>query len=105
MRKPFLLAVLASLVPSFAVGYIWHLVAFHDVYTRLAIYRPDPMIPFGLGSMLVQGLIFAWAFPRLFDTARDAWAKSALRAGRAIDHPARAARAMTRPEIPCPSWP
>jgi len=81
MRKPFLLAVLAYLVPSFIVGYLWHLVAFHDVYTRLAIYRPDPIIPFGLGSMLVQGLIFAWAFPRLFGTARDAWTRSALRAG------------------------
>lgn len=81
MRKPFLLAVLAYLVPSFAVGYAWHLVAFHDVYARLEIYRPDPVIPFGLASMLVQGLIFAWAFPRLFDTARGAWAKSALRAG------------------------
>lgn len=81
MKKPFLLAVLAYLVPSFAVGYVWHLVAFHDAYARLEIYRPDPVIPFGLGSMLAQGLIFAWAFPRLFDTARGAWAKSAWHAG------------------------
>jgi len=81
MKKPCLLAVLGYLVPTFITGFVWHLVAFHDVYVRLDIYRPDPIIPFGLGSMLVQGLIFAWAYPRLFDTARDAWARSAARAG------------------------
>jgi len=81
MKKPYLLAVLGYLVPTFITGFVWHLVVFHDVYARLNLYRPDPVISFGLGSMLVQGLIFAWAFPRLFDTARSAWAKSALRAG------------------------
>ena len=81
MKKPFALAVLAYLVPTFITGFVWHLVAFHDTYTRLNIYRPDPIIPFGFGSMLVQGLIFAWLYPRLFDTARAAWKGSALRAG------------------------
>lgn len=81
MNKPLTLAVLAYLVPTFITGFVWHLVAFHDTYTRLNIYRPDVVIPLGLGSMLVQGLIFAWAYPRLFDTTRAAWAGSALRAG------------------------
>jgi hypothetical protein len=81
MKKPFALAVLAYLVPTFITGFTWHLVAFHDAYTRLNIYRPDPVIPLGFGSMLVQGLIFAWAYPRLFDTARAGWTGSALRAG------------------------
>ena len=81
MKKPYVLAVLAYLIPTFATGFIWHLVAFHDTYTSLNIYRADPIIPFGFGSMLVQGLIFAWAYPRLFDTARSAWAGSALRSG------------------------
>jgi hypothetical protein len=81
MKKPFTLAVLAYLVPTFVTGFVWHLVALHDAYTRLNIYRPDPIIPFGFGSMLVQGLVFAWAYPRLFDTARESWIGSALRAG------------------------
>lgn len=81
MRKPYLLAMLAYLVPTFITGFVWHLVIFHDVYTRLDLYRPDPVIPLGLASMFIQGPIFAWAFPRLFDTARNAWAKSAVRAG------------------------
>jgi hypothetical protein len=84
MNRRFTLAVLAYLVPTFVVGFVWHLVAFHDSYTRLAIYRPDPVIPFGLGSMLVQGLVFAWAYPRLFDTTRAAWVRSALRAALAF---------------------
>lgn len=79
--KPFVLAVLAYLVPTFITGFVWHLIAWHDAYARLGIYRPDPVIPFGFGSMLLQGLVFAWAYPRLFDTARGAWPGSAARAG------------------------
>jgi hypothetical protein len=75
------LAVLAYLVPTFLTGFLWHLVLFHSLYRRLQIYRPDPLIPLGLGSMLVQALLFAWAYPRLFSTARNDWGRSALQAG------------------------
>jgi hypothetical protein len=81
MKKPYLLAVLAYLVPTFVLGFVWHLVVFHDLYLRLNIYRAEPIIPFGFGSMLVQGFVFAWMYPRLFDTTRAAWGGSALRAG------------------------
>jgi hypothetical protein len=75
------LAVLAYLVPTFFTGFVWHLVLFHSLYQRLEIYRPDPLIPLGIGSMLVQGVLFAWAYPRLFSTAPNAWSRSALLAG------------------------
>lgn len=81
VNKTSLLAFFAYLVPTFIVGFVWHLLAFHDAYTRLAIYRPEPIIPLGFGSMLVQGAIFAWAYPRLFDTTHAAWVRSAARAG------------------------
>ena len=81
MKKSYLLAVLAYLVPTFITGFVWHLVVFHDVYIELNLYRPDPIIPFGLGSMIVQALIFAWAYPRLFDTARSTWINGTVRAG------------------------
>jgi len=81
MKKPFWLAFLAYVVPTFATGFVWHLVAFHDAYARLGIYRPDPIIPFGLGSMLVQAACFAWAYPRLFSTARADWRRSAAWTG------------------------
>ncbi|MGE0315970.1 MAG: hypothetical protein AB7P21_30515 [Lautropia sp.] len=78
---PFVRAVLAYLLPTFAIGFVWHLVAFHAHYTQLAIYRAEPLIPFGFASMVVQALVFAWAYPRLFDTDRAVWKRSALRAG------------------------
>lgn len=37
------------------------------------------LIPFGLGSMLMQAFFFAWAYPRLFSTGRKDWIGSALR--------------------------
>lgn len=80
MRRS-VLAVLAYLVPTFVTGFVWHLVLFHSLYQRLEIYRPDPLIPLGLGSMLVQAVLFAWAYPRLFSTAPQAWGRSALLAG------------------------
>jgi len=80
MRRS-ILAVLAYLVPTFVTGFVWHLVLFHSLYQRLEIYRPDPLIPLGLGSMLVQAVLFAWAYPRLFSTAPKEWGRSALLAG------------------------
>ena len=35
MRKPFWFAVLAYLVPTFPLGYFWHLVTFADRYHQL----------------------------------------------------------------------
>lgn len=63
------LAVLAYVLPTFPLGYFWHLKTFAPTYGRLQMYRPDVIIPMGLGSMIVQGLFFAWVFPRLFDTS------------------------------------
>ena len=62
----FILGVLAYLVPTFALGFVWHLVLFEHYYQALAIYRSDIIIPFGLLSMLIQGVIFAWIYGRVF---------------------------------------
>jgi len=71
MKKAFVLAVFAYLVPTFMTGYVWHLVVFHHAYVRLDIYRSDVVIPLGFGSMLLQAVFFAWAYPRLFSTCRQ----------------------------------
>ncbi|MES2937562.1 MAG: hypothetical protein V4864_07750 [Pseudomonadota bacterium] len=81
MKKSFLLAMLAYVVPTFIIGFVWHLVLFKSAYEMLAVYRKDPVIPFGFASMVLQGLVFAWAYPRLFSTARDAWKHGAARSG------------------------
>ena len=78
MRKSFWLAVLAYLVPTFPLGYIWHLVTFADRYHRLEMYRDEVIIPLGLVSMVVQAVAFAWAFPRLFPAARVPWQRGAI---------------------------
>lgn len=57
------LAFAAYLVPTFPLGYIWHLVAVKDAYTTLDIYRDQVIIPFGLTSMFIQAVIFLPSTP------------------------------------------
>ncbi len=78
MTKKFWLAVAAYVFPTFPLGYFWHLSTFKANYEALQMYRADLIIPMGLASMLLQGGIFAWIYPRLFSTARDKWRVSAL---------------------------
>ncbi len=80
MNTTFWKAALAYLVPTFPLGYAWHLVTFHDQYEQLKMYRSEVIIPMGLASMAIQSVFFAWAYPRLFSTARNEWVSSALRA-------------------------
>lgn len=77
------LAVLAYLVPTFALGFVWHLVVFAPAYDALAIYRQDIIIPFGLVAILTQGIIFAWIYrtaiaPRIGSFANRALVYAAL---------------------------
>ena len=66
MIKRFSLGVLAYLVPTFALGVVWHLILFQRYYEELEIYRKDIIIPFGFLSMLIQAIIFAWIYEKAF---------------------------------------
>ncbi len=66
MNKKHLLAVLAYMLPTFPLGYFWHLTLFADFYKSLHVYRDDIAIPFGVLSMLVQGIVWAALYRRLF---------------------------------------
>jgi hypothetical protein len=66
MKMHFGLGALAYLVPTFALGFIWHLMLFKDYYERLAMYREDIIIPFGFLSMLIQSYLFAWVYKHAF---------------------------------------
>ena len=79
MSTSFWLAVAAYLLPTFPLGYFWHLKTFRARYERLAVYREVMIVPLGLLSMGIQALLFAWLYPQLFSTARDAWISGALR--------------------------
>lgn len=52
---------------TFALGFVWHLVIFKNLYHRLAIYTrlDDPIIPLGLLSMLIQGAVLAYLYPQV----------------------------------------
>jgi hypothetical protein len=64
--RGFWLGVAAYLVPSFPIAFVWHLVVFAPAYDGLGMYREEVIIPFGLLSMLIQGIAFSWAYPRVF---------------------------------------
>lgn len=66
MAARFLLAVLAYILPTFPLGYVWHLVLFQDYYAALAVYRNDVVIPFGLTAMLIQAIVWTYVYSRLF---------------------------------------
>jgi len=81
MSKSFWFAFVAYLVPTFPLGYFWHLTTFKAQYDRLEMYRDQVIIPFGLATMIIQAALFAWLYPQLFSTARAAWLSSALKFG------------------------
>lgn len=56
---------LAFLAITFALGFVWHLVVFKDLYRRLAIYSriDDPIVPLGFLSMVIQGAVLAYLYP------------------------------------------
>ena len=64
--KKRILAVLAYMIPTFPLGFFWHLTIFANYYKSLHVYRDDIIIPFGIISMLIQGVIWSVVYERLF---------------------------------------
>lgn len=72
MNKRIVIGAFTYLVPTFALGFVWHLVAFKGYYEALAMYRKDIIIPFGFLSMSIQAVLFAWVYARVFAAWPDA---------------------------------
>jgi hypothetical protein len=66
MTKRIAIGAVSYLIPTFALGFVWHLVAFKGYYEALAMYRKDVIIPFGFLSMSIQAVLFAWVYVRVF---------------------------------------
>ena len=64
--KKAILGLLAYMVPTFPLGYLWHLTVFADYYQSLRVYRDDIIIPLGILSMVVQGVIWSVIYARMF---------------------------------------
>ena len=66
-RRKFFLAVIAYIVVTFAVAASWHLVFFKDLYDQLGIFtRKEPLIPLGITSIVMQGLVLSYLYPIFF---------------------------------------
>lgn len=64
MSRKFLIAAGGYIVVTMALGMSWHFIFFKDLYHSLGIYnRTEPIIPLGLLSMIIQGLIMAYLYP------------------------------------------
>jgi uncharacterized membrane protein len=66
MTRRIVLGALVYLVPTFALGFVWHLVLFKAYYEALAMYRHEVIIPFGFLSMSIQAVLFAWIYDNVF---------------------------------------
>lgn len=66
MNRKLILATFAYVLPSFPLGYLWHLTVFADYYRSLQVYREQVIIPFSFASMVIQGVIFAVLYRRMF---------------------------------------
>ncbi|MGE0439229.1 MAG: hypothetical protein AB7L66_19680 [Gemmatimonadales bacterium] len=79
-----ILGVLAYAVPTFALGFLWHLRWFTGYYHRLEIYRAAVIVPFGFVAIVVQGLFVAWLYPRAVDDPASLAAGFRFAAGAAV---------------------
>ena len=79
MKTRYGLAILAYVVPTFALGFTWHLMLFKEYYAALQIYRADIIVPFGLLSMLIQAVTFAWIYDTTFARQTASWPVRAAR--------------------------
>lgn len=64
-RKPstIVLTVVAYMISTFAVQGASHFAVNADHYAAITIMRAEPIVPMGLLSMVIQGLVFAYLFP------------------------------------------
>lgn len=71
--KHFVLATLAYVLVSFALGFGWHLLLFREAYQELGVYtREPPLFALGLTSMVLQGMVLAYLYP-LFNRGPRPW--------------------------------
>ncbi len=61
-----ILAVVAYVLPTFPLGYFWHLTVFANYYKSLAVYREEIIIPLGILSMIIQRFLWSIIYEKMF---------------------------------------
>ncbi len=60
------LGTVAYLIITFPLAYVWHLVVFEKTYRSLGYFsREEPIIAFGFGAILMQGVLLSVIYPFL----------------------------------------
>lgn len=74
MAKKYILATASYIVLSFVIAYPWHLVWFHDLYVSMgAVTRPEPIVPLGIFTMVIQGVVIAYFYPFWYRGGNPLW--------------------------------
>lgn len=64
MKRTFWLSIAAYFVITMSVAYPWHMLIFHEKYLAMGAFtRGQPIMPFGMLSIVLQGAVFAYFFP------------------------------------------
>lgn len=75
MLKKRILATISYVVLSFVIAYPWHLVWFHDLYTKMGAFtRSEPIVSLGVLSMVIQGAVIAYFYPFWYRGGNPVWA-------------------------------
>lgn len=68
MKPPASAAIAGYVLLTMIMGYTWNILIFHSTYMAIggSGRRPDPIIPLGMASMLLEGIalavLFSWAY-------------------------------------------
>lgn len=71
MSRRFIAATLSYVALSLMWAYPWHMLWFHDVYVDMgAVTRGEPIIVLGLLSLVIQGVVISYLYPRVYRERR-----------------------------------
>lgn len=63
--KKFFFSTIGQAVATMLIAAPWHFVLFKDLYHSFGIYnRAEPIVPLGFLSMLIQGVVMTYIYPR-----------------------------------------
>jgi hypothetical protein len=65
--KKIIFGTLIYAITTMLIAAPWHFVLFKDLYHSFGIYnRADPIVPLGFLSMIIQGIVMAYLYPRYY---------------------------------------
>lgn len=67
MNSKFGLTIGAYFVSTMATAYPWHMLLFHEKYVQMgAMTRAEPIMPFGMLAVVLQGAVLAYFYPLFY---------------------------------------